>query len=68
MSQAASFLSDLVKMQEGKREQSESERKRGNEFYSLGDHEQAINCYTNAIRINPADPLNFSNRAMAYLR
>lgn len=41
---------------------------KGNQFYSLGDNEQAIECYARAIKLNPADPLNYSNRAMANLK
>jgi len=40
--------------------------KRGNDYLELKQFSEAIECYSNSILINPADPNVYSNRANAY--
>jgi len=37
----------------------------GDELFYLGKVEEALKCYSKAILMNPTDPLNFTNRAIA---
>jgi tetratricopeptide (TPR) repeat protein len=44
----------------------DSWKKEGNTFVSQKKYEKAIECYTNAIKINPKDHSFYSNRAICH--
>jgi len=41
---------------------------RGNEYFAARKYDDAILCYSNAIKKNPTTAVYFTNRALAYLR
>ena len=45
----------------------EYEKIKGNEFMKTKDFDQAIECYSRSIDLNPSLAATFSNRALAYL-
>lgn len=47
---------------------SEEERNRGNTLYKEGDFPGSVQAYTEAIKRNPSDPRNYTNRASAYTK
>lgn len=46
----------------------EEERNRGNTLYKEGDFPGSVQAYTEAIKRNPSDPRNYTNRASAYTK
>ncbi|KAG8226518.1 hypothetical protein J437_LFUL006908 [Ladona fulva] len=44
------------------------EKERGNNYVKAGNWEEAINCYTKAIKSCPNDAIFFANRALCYLK
>lgn len=40
----------------------------GNDLFKAGDYEGAIDKYSDALQISPADPSLYANRAMCYLK
>lgn len=46
----------------------EEERTRGNALYKDGDFPGSVQAYTEAIKRNPSDPRNYTNRASAYTK
>lgn len=61
-------LASLIKNLTVSGDKSEAERQKGlgNEFVAANKPEQAVECYSNAIRIDPSNAIYFSNRAAAY--
>ena len=49
-------------------EKSLEAKQRGNDAFKGGRFPEAIECYSEAIKRNPTDPLLFTNRAAAYLK
>jgi len=49
---------------EGNTLNEEEERNRGNAFYSKGNYDEAIRCYSKCISKNPTSVLAYSNRGM----
>jgi tetratricopeptide (TPR) repeat protein len=47
---------------------SEREKQKGNEFYKVGDLEEAIRYYTRSIDMAPTNHILYANRAMGYLK
>ncbi|KAJ5067860.1 tpr repeat containing protein [Anaeramoeba ignava] len=50
------------------KEKSEEAKKKGNEFFNDGNFEKALEFYTEAIKMDPENPILFSNRAAAYTK
>lgn len=46
--------------------EAESQKTLGNEFIAANKPEQAVECYSKAIKIDPSNAIYFSNRAAAY--
>jgi len=46
----------------------DDEREKGNEFFKGNKFPEAVRCYSEAIKRNPSDPRNFSNRAACYTK
>lgn len=44
------------------------EREKGNKYFSEGNFEEALKCYTKSIALNSQSAVSFSNRAMTYLK
>ncbi|KAK6979257.1 RNA polymerase II-associated protein 3 [Biomphalaria glabrata] len=44
------------------------EKNKGNEFYKLGQLEQAIEAYSKGLRLDPTNSLLLTNRAQAFLK
>lgn len=44
------------------------EREKGNKYFSEGNFEEALKCYTKSIGLNSQSAVSFSNRAMTYLK
>jgi stress-induced-phosphoprotein 1 len=42
---------------------SDSQREKGNEFFKLQQYAESVKCYADAIKRNPSDARNYSNRA-----
>ncbi|KAJ3069119.1 Hsp90 cochaperone, partial [Quaeritorhiza haematococci] len=47
---------------------SDEAREKGNELFKSGSFSEAVRFYTDAIKRNPEDPRNFSNRAACYMK
>ncbi len=54
--------------QSGNASKAEKYKTRANEAFKAGDFDGAITGYSQAIQADPANPVYFSNRAMAYLK
>ena len=46
----------------------EREKLKGNEFYRVGEVEEAIRCYTRSINFDPSNHILYANRAMGYIK
>lgn len=44
------------------------EREKGNKYFSNGNFNEALKCYTRSLALNPKSSITYSNRAMAYLK
>ena len=49
-------------------EEAEHFKEQGNSALQKGDYIEAINCYTNAIELNPNNHIYYSNRSAVYLK
>jgi Flp pilus assembly protein TadD len=54
--------------QRGNASKAEKYKTAANEAFKTGDFDGAITGYSQAIQADPANPVYFSNRAMAYLK
>ena len=41
---------------------------KGNEFYRVGEVEEAVRCYTRSIDLDPTNHILYANRAMGYIK
>eukprot|EP01130_Rhizamoeba_saxonica_P001401 TRINITY_DN11261_c0_g1_i1.p1 TRINITY_DN11261_c0_g1~~TRINITY_DN11261_c0_g1_i1.p1 ORF type:complete len:303 (-),score=79.46 TRINITY_DN11261_c0_g1_i1:20-886(-) len=55
-----------LKTQEEKNTQAEIEKNKGNDFVRSGNYEEAVECYTTAIFLNPSVHFYYGNRSAAY--
>lgn len=46
----------------------EREKLKGNEFYRVGEVEEAVKCYSRSIDLDPRNHILYANRAMGYLK
>jgi tetratricopeptide (TPR) repeat protein len=46
----------------------EREKLKGNEFYRVGEVEEAVKCYSRSIDLDPKNHILYANRAMGYLK
>ena len=46
----------------------EREKLKGNEFYRVGEVEEAVRCYTRSINFDPTNHILYANRAMGYIK
>ena len=44
------------------------EKHKGNECFRIGDTQEAFDCYSRSLALDPANPVGFANRAMAAIR
>lgn len=51
-----------------KRKTAENERMKGNECMKSRDFNEAKQCYTKSLELDPTEAATFSNRAMAYIK
>jgi len=51
-----------------KKERSNLEKEKGNEYFKQGNFEEAAKCYTNSVELDPTNVISFANRAMAMLK
>ena len=55
-------VTTIQKPTKSKEEFENDERQRGNTFFSAGDYQGAIKCYSQCIQLNPASAIAYSNR------
>ena len=44
------------------------EKQKGNEYFRVGDNQEAYNCYSRSIALDPASAVVFGNRAITSIR
>lgn len=59
--------SDVAKQLENQR-LAENERQKGNECVKAKSYQEAVDCYTRSLELDPNQPFTYANRSMAYIK
>eukprot|EP00747_Dinoflagellata_sp_TGD_P163434 gnl/TRDRNA2_/TRDRNA2_182099_c0_seq1.p1 gnl/TRDRNA2_/TRDRNA2_182099_c0~~gnl/TRDRNA2_/TRDRNA2_182099_c0_seq1.p1 ORF type:complete len:438 (-),score=97.65 gnl/TRDRNA2_/TRDRNA2_182099_c0_seq1:108-1421(-) len=61
-------LDRMRSQRDGMRSEAENLKNQGNNFFTFGCYVQAASMYSEAIELNPGNPVLYCNRAMTYLK
>ena len=68
MTQAESFLKEILAEQARIKAKGTIERERGNELFKNSQFQEALDAYTEAIKIYKVDAASYANRALCYFK